>query len=215
MRRRLLIADDHEMIIEGVARLLTPEFEVVGEVTNGRALVSEAKRLKPDVVVLDVGMPELNGIEAARQITEAVPAAKLIFLTQQLDAAYVHSAFGAGAKAYVAKQSVSTELLDAVRLASRGGYYVSPLAIAKKPELLRHYDPKINPENLFGGRLTGRQREVLQLIAEGKSAKEIAVALNISVKTVDFHRASISEELGIRSTAELTRYALAKGIVSD
>lgn len=215
MRRRLLIADDHEMIIAGVERLLSPEFEVVGKVTNGRALVSEAKRLAPDVIVLDVGMPELNGIEAARQISETVPAAKLIFLTQQLDPTYVHSAFSAGARAYVAKQSVSTELLDAIRAANQGRYYVTPLAIERNPDLLRHYDPKVNPENLFGGRLTGRQREVLQLIAEGKSAKQIAAALNISVKTVDFHRASIAEELGIRSTAELTRYALSKGILTE
>ena len=149
------------MVTEGVVKLLAPEFDVVGEVTNGRALVAEAKRVTPDIVVLDVAMPEMNGIEAARQIKKALPATTLIFLTQQLEGTYLHAAFEAGAKGYVAKQSASKELLEAIRLALRGHYYVTPLAVAKSPDLLLHRDTKANPGHLFGGKLTPRQREVL------------------------------------------------------
>lgn len=215
MRKQVLIADDHAMITEGVAKLLSPEFDVVGEVTNGRSLVAEAKRIRPDIIVLDIGMPELNGIEAAQQIKKAMPATTLIFLTQQLEGTYLHAAFEAGANGYVAKQSASKELLEAIRLALKGQYYITPLATAGRPDLQLGRDPKVNPGYLFGGKLTPRQREVLQLVAEGKANKEIAVALNISVKTVDFHKGTIMDVLGLRSTAELTRYALSQGIVSS
>ena len=215
MRKRVLIADDHEMIMTGVTNLLAPDFDIVGQVTSGRALVAEAKRLNPDAIVLDIAMPELNGIEAARQIALEVPKAKLIFLTQQLAGNYLQAAFEAGAKGYVAKQSASTELLDALGMAFRGCYYVTPLALANSADLLLHRDPKKNPGSLFGGKLTPRQREVLQLVAEGKSAKEIASALDISVKTVDFHKGAIMDALGLRSTAALTKYALSEGIISS
>lgn len=215
MRKRVLIADDHEMIMAGVTNLLAPEFDIVGQVTNGRALVAEAKKLVPDAIVLDVAMPELNGIDAARQIARELPQVRLIFLTQQLSANYLQAAFEAGASGYVAKQSASTELLEAVAMAFRGCYYVTPLAAANDADPLLHRDPKVNPKHLVGGKLTFRQREVLQLVAEGKSAKEIAAVLGISVKTVDFHKGAIMDVLGLRSTAELTRYALSEGIVSS
>ena len=215
MRKRVLIADDHAIITEGVAKLLASEYEVVGEVTNGRDLVAEAKTLRPDIIVLDVAMPNLNGIEAARQIRNALPTMTIIFLTQQLEGTYLHAAFEAGANGYVAKQSASKELIEAIRRALKGYYYVTPLAASKMPDLFVHRDPKANPGHLFGGKLTPRQREVLQLVAEGKAAKEIAAVLEISVKTVDFHKGTIMDVLGLRTTAELTRYALSIGIVSS
>lgn len=214
-RKRILIADDHELILNGVAKLLASEFEIVGEVRDGRTLVAETKRLLPDVVILDIGMPELNGIEAARQIAGEVPSARLIFLTQQLDSNYLQWAFHVGARGYVAKQSASTELLEAVRTVLLNRFYVTPLAMEKNPDLLRKFDPQQNPAPLLGNRLTPRQREVLQLVAEGKSAKEVAAALNISAKTAEFHKGCIMDELGLRTTAELTRYAIANGIISS
>jgi DNA-binding NarL/FixJ family response regulator len=213
MLKRLLLADDHGLMLEGLNRLLTGEFEIVGTVENGRALVAEAERLHPDGVVLDIGMPELNGIEAARQLNKALPHCKIVFVTQQLDPAYVHAAFTAGAKAYVAKQSASKELVEAIRMALRDHYYVSPLVGEKAAELAA-LDTRRNPSEFFGSALTPRQREVLQLVAEGKTTKEISALLHISPKTVEFHRNSLMDELGMRTTAELTRYAISRGIVS-
>src|SRR5438105_2341684 len=136
MRRRILIADDHELMLVGIQDLLTPEFDVVGKVTNGRTLVEEARRLLPDIVVLDIGMSELNGIEAARQIAALLPHTHIIILTQQLDANYVRAAFRVGARGYVAKQAAATELLEAIRVTSQNCYYVTPLAIPNAPDRL-------------------------------------------------------------------------------
>lgn len=214
MPKRLLLADDHALMLEGLLRLLSGEFEIVGTVTNGRAVLEEAKRLNPDVIVLDVSMPELNGIEAARRLSALLPSAKIVFVTQQLDPAYVHAAFAAGALAYVAKQSAAKDLVEAIRLALSDRYYVTPL-VSQEVAGLANVNPKKNPAEMFGGELTPRQREVLQLVAEGKSTKEISAALNISVKTVEFHRNNLMDELGVRSIAELTRYALSRGIVGS
>lgn len=213
MPKRLLLADDHALMLEGLSRLLAGEFEIVGTAADGRALVSEAERLRPDVVVLDIGMPELNGIEAARRLSKLLPATKIVFVTQQLDPAYVHAAFAAGAKAYVAKQSAAKELVDAIRRALYDRYYVTPL-VGDKAKEMSHLGSFKNPSEIFGASLTPRQREVLQLVAEGKTTKEISSALNISPKTVEFHRNSLMDELGVRTTAELTRYAISHGIVS-
>lgn len=212
-RKRLLIADDHVLMLEGLARLLSQDYEIAGTVANGRTLLSEAERIKPDAIVLDIGMPEMNGIEAARRLNKQVPESKIVFVTQQLDPAYVHAAFAAGAMGYVAKQSAATELVHAIRLALNDRYYVTPLAGKEAAQSVTQ-DPVRNPAEMFGGRLTPRQREVLQLVAEGKSTKQIAALLNISTKTVEFHRNSLMDELGVRTTAELTRYALSRGIVS-
>ena len=213
MPKRILLADDHAMMMEGLTRLLATEFEIVGTAADGRALVTLAEQLQPDVIVLDIAMPELNGIEAARQLTRIVPFAKLVFVTQRLDPAYVHAAFAAGAKAYVPKQSASKELIDAIHGALRDHFYVSPLVSERSVELDK-LDPTQNPSEYFGSRLTPRQREVLQLVAEGKTSKEISIVLHISPKTVEFHRNSLMDELGVRTTAELTRYAISRGIVS-
>ncbi|HEY3625839.1 MAG TPA: response regulator transcription factor [Terracidiphilus sp.] len=213
MLKRIILADDHSLMLEGLTRLLAAEFEIVGTATDGRTLLSETLRLRPDVVVLDIGMPELNGIEAARRLRKELPACKIVFATQQLDPAYVHAAFTLGAKAYVAKQSASKELVHAIRRALRDCYYVTPLA-GKRAVELAELDPTRNPSEFFASRLTPRQREVLQLVAEGKTTKEISAALHISPKTVEFHRNSLMDELGVRTTAELTRYAISQGIVS-
>ncbi|HLY40116.1 MAG TPA: response regulator transcription factor [Terracidiphilus sp.] len=213
MRKRVLLGDDHALMLEGLTRLLVPEFEIVGTAADGRSLVSEAERLKPDVIVLDIGMPEMNGIEAARQLNRSLPSAKIVFITQQLDPAYVHAAFTAGARAYVAKQCASRELVQAIHYALDQLYYVTPL-VGEEAARLAGLNPGHNPSEFFGSTLTPRQREVLQLVAEGKTSKEISGILHISPKTVEFHRNSLMDELGVRTTAELTRYAISRGIVT-
>lgn len=213
-RKRVLIADDHPLILAGVRDLLSPHFEIVDVVTDGRAAVDAAKRLVPDVAVIDIHMPDLNGIEVARQIHAAVPSAHIIFLTQQLNPDYVQAGFRAGAMGFVAKQAAPMELLDAISAVLQHHYFVTPLATNLAPELQLTRNPKTNPADLFGAQLTTRQREVLQLVAEGKSNREIAASLGISSKTVEFHKSTLMDELGLRTTAELTRYAIANGIVA-
>lgn len=213
MRKTVLIADDHILMLEGLTRLLASEFEVVGGATNGRILLEEAQRLQPDVIVLDVGMPEMNGIEAARRLAKTLPSARIVFVTQQLASDYLRTAFGSGARAYVAKQSAASELIEAIRLVLAGRYYVTPLA-GHEAARLASLNPTKNPAELFGSKLTPRQREVLQLVAEGKSTKEISAILGISTKTVEFHRNSLMDELGVRTIAELTRYAISQGMVT-
>ena len=210
-RSRILIADDHLILLEGVRRLLEADYDVVGCAADGRELVASAMELKPDVVLLDIGMPLLNGIEAARQILRTGYKVKVIFLTQQSDKNYVQEAFRAGASGYVLKQSAASELVTALREVLSGAHYVTPLIAGEGAGGSFH--PDSNMSDLFGGALTPRQREVLQLVAEGKSAKEIATMIGISVKTVEFHKGAIMDQLGIRTTAELTRYALNHGIV--
>jgi DNA-binding NarL/FixJ family response regulator len=209
MRSTVLLADDHALVVEGLARLLSTEFDVVGTALDGRNVLAEAERLKPDVVVLDLGMPELNGIEAARRLAKILPSTKIVFVTQQLSPEYLRAAFAAGARAYVAKQSAASELIAAIRTAIAGRFYVTPLAGGDGVGTSNH-----DPSALFGAKLTPRQREVLQLVAEGRSTKEISSVLGISTKTVEFHRNSLMDELGVRSVAELTRYAISQGIVN-
>lgn len=212
-RPRILLGDDHGLIIEGLRSLLAKEFEVVGVASNGRELIAETERLKPDAVLLDISMPILNGMEAARQIRNATPNVKLMFVTQKSDREYVRAALRIGVSGYILKQSVVGELVPALREVLAGHYYVAPLLSKGIPDAMLHR--RENPGELFGQSLTPRQREVLQLVAEGKSNKEIAAVLNVSIKTVDFHKARLTEELGLRTTAELTRYALEHGILGQ
>lgn len=215
MPKRVLLADDHQLMLAGLSAVLSKDFEIVGAVTDGRQIVGECLRLRPDLVVLDIGMPGLNGIEAARKLQKEMPEVPIIFVTQQLDPQYVRAAFEAGARGYVAKHSAATELFEAVDAIAGGKYYVTPMATVTEPERFALRQDSENPAEFLGGTLTVRQREVLQLIAEGKSAKEISSALEISIKTVEFHKRSLMDELGVRTTAELTRYAVAHGIVSE
>jgi DNA-binding NarL/FixJ family response regulator len=212
--KRILVADDHVMVSEAICAILEKSYEVAGTAKDGRELVEKAYRLKPDVIVLDISMPELNGIEACRQLQTSGCTAKVVFVTQQLGSEYVRAAFDAGAMAYVAKQSASSELLQAVRFALLGRYYVTPLVTSGPGGEHAPTVQRSSPAEMFGARLTGRQREVLQLVAEGKTTKEIASALNISAKTVEFHRSCVMDQLGLRTTAELTRYALIHGIIA-
>lgn len=210
--KRLVIADDHALVLEGLCRILSDGYEIAGTARNGRAVVDLVQQLHPDLVVMDLSMPELNGIEASKRIARCCPDVKIVFTTQQLDANYVRAALDAGASGYVAKQSASTELLEAIKIVLAGRYFVTPLAIPNAGIPLAPSNRE-SPGDLFGSRLTSRQREVLQLIAEGKASKEIAATLNISIKTVEFHRAAIMAVLGLRTTAELTRYAMMHGII--
>lgn len=208
---RILIADDHPIFAEGLRGLLEPEFEVIGLVADGRALVSAATKHRPDVIVTDVTMPSLNGIEAAIQLRDLGVAAHVVFMTMHRDVGYARRAMAAGAAGYVLKHSASAELVSAVREAVLGRTYVTPLIAG---ELLQSYREADSRENDPDKRLTARQREVLQLVAEGYSSKEIAADLKISVRTAEAHKARILEALGLTSTAELVQYAIRNGIIS-
>jgi DNA-binding NarL/FixJ family response regulator len=203
---RVLLADDHQILAEGLRGLLEPEFELVGIVGDGRELVAAAKRLQPDAIVADVTMPALNGFEAALQLREAGVRAKVIFLTMHRDVAYARRALDAGAAGFVLKHSAPGELLTAIREALRGQTYVTPLIAG---ELVRAYQGRTGARGL-----TTRQQEVLQLFAEGRSAKEVAAVLKISPRTAEFHKARILETLGLQTTTELVQYAIRNGIIS-
>ena len=207
---RLLLADDHRMVAEGLRGLLEPEYNLVGIVEDGRALLEAADRLMPDVVVADVSMPLLNGIEAVRQLKKKNREIVVVFLTMHLDVAYAASAFEAGASGYVLKHSAPSELLTAIRSALKGQTYITPMLAG---ELLNYQFNRPKDDRQEGlARLTTRQREVLQLIAEGLSVKEAAAVLSISTRTVEFHKYSMMESLGLKSSAELVRFAVEHGI---
>ena len=209
MRPRVLLADDHTLVAEGLRRILEPECDVVGAVEDGRSLLAAAEELKPDIILLDISMPLLNGVEAARRLRDIVPGAKVIFVTMHADATYVAGAFRAGAAGYVLKRCASMELLTAVHEVLQGRAYVTPLI---RKDILGELPSWPLGSGETAGELTERQREVVQLVAEGHPVKKIAAILNISRKTVAFHKANVMRRLGIRSTAELTKYALEHGI---
>jgi DNA-binding NarL/FixJ family response regulator len=208
---RVVIADDHQILAEGLRSLLEPDFEVVAVVADGRELVAAAKKHRPDVIVADVTMPSLNGIEAAVQLRAVGVGAKVVFLTMHRDVAYARRAMEAGAAGFVLKHSAASELATAVREALRGQIYVTPMIAG---ELLQSYREGDSAPHDSVRRLTARQREVLQLIAEGRSAKEVAAVLNISIRTAEAHKARILKALGLRTTAELVQYAIRNGIIS-
>ena len=206
---RVLIADDHKIVVEGLKKLLSPEFEIAGAVEDGRELVKAAEELRPDVIVADISMPGLNGIEAVRQIKKVHKEIKVVFLTMHPDVAYAASAFKAGASGYVLKHSAPDELVTAIRAALRGKTYVTPLIAGK---LLHFYEERGPGQEETVSALSSREREVLQLLAEGHSVKEIAAILKVSVKTVEYHKYRMMEILGLKTLAELIRYAVTQGI---
>jgi DNA-binding NarL/FixJ family response regulator len=212
MKLRVLLAEDHRVLLEGLRLIVEPECEVVGTAVDGRELVSLAGRLQPDLVLLDVAMPLLNGIEAARQIRSENPDIKLIFVTMQTGRHYVREAFDLGASGYLLKQSAGSEILTAIRHVQSGRFALSPALLEQIPDPGQSL--RQNPGKLFGS-LTPRQREVLQLVAEGRAAKEIAELLFVSVKTVEFHKKHLMAQLGVRGSTELVRYAVEQGWVSS
>jgi DNA-binding NarL/FixJ family response regulator len=211
MKPRLLLADDHTLLLEGIRLMLEPEFDLVGSVEDGQALLVAAKTLKPDVILLDISMPRLNGIDAARQLRKLLPSARLIFLTMHAGDDYVTEAFRAGAMGYILKRAAASELLTAIHTVLKGNHYVSPLVTRNALDLLVSSS---KPGGKLSDRLTQRQREVLQLVAEGRSRKEIASILNISVKTVEFHKGKLARELNLQTVADFIHYAIEHGIIT-
>ena len=212
MRRpRILLADDHRIVVEGLRGLLEPEFEIVGIVEDGRALLEAAEKLRPDVIVADISMPLLNGIDSVRQIKKTNEEIRVVFLTMHPDVTYAASAFEAGASGYVLKHSAPSELVTAIQSVLRGKTYVTPLLAG---ELMQFYKERPEKRNELG-KLTRRQSEVLQLLAEGRTAKEIAAILKISPRTVEFHKYRIMADLGITNGAELIQYAIRHGIAGQ
>ncbi|MFN7542034.1 MAG: response regulator [Acidobacteriota bacterium] len=208
-KTRILLADDHAVVRNGFRMILSAQedLEVVGEAANGREAVVMAASLQPDVIVMDVTMPELNGIEAARRVCENSPRTRVLALSMHKDAVYVREILRAGAKGYLLKDSSENDLLGAVRAIARGEGYLSPaIADAVLNDYRKHVS---NPIDL----LTSREREVLQWIAEGKTNKEIAVGLNLSVYTVEAHRGRVMEKLNLHSTGELVRFAVRNGMI--
>ena len=210
-RPRVLMADDHRMVAEGLKRLLDPEFELVGVVEDGLALVEAAKKLHPDIIIADITMPGLNGLEALVQIKKECPRIKVVTLTMHREVAYARRALDAGASAFVLKHSAPEELLTAIRAALAGKTYISPAVAGELLQDIKQ-DPEATNDPLTA--LTPRQREVLQLFAEGRSAKEIASVLSISARTAEFHKYKLMETLGLQNNSELTRFAIKHGIVS-
>lgn len=209
-RPRVVLADDHTIMLDGLKRLLESEFDLAGVAEDGRTLIAVAENVKPDVIVLDISMPLLNGIEAARQLRKTLPQVHLVFLTMHADPTLMAEAFRAGAAAYVLKRSAASELVNAIRDVLNGRTYITPLITRDTVQaLLTRLQDTPSP----AARLSARQREILQLVVEGNSNKEIAAILHLSVKTVEFHRSAMIRRLGLRSSAELVRYAVQEGVV--
>jgi len=206
---RILLADDHSVVRQGFRLILEAQenWEVIGEASNGREAVEKAEALRPDVVVMDVAMPELNGIEATRRISRTEPRVRILALSMHKDSVYVREILRAGARGYLLKDAIDSDLVDAVRHVAAGEAYISPaVAEAVLDDYRKHVTDPIDL-------LSSREREVLQLIAEGKTNKEVAGALNLSVHTVDAHRGRIMEKLNLHSTGELVRFAMRKGLI--
>jgi DNA-binding NarL/FixJ family response regulator len=206
-KKRILLADDHKFITESLKSILEPTYEVVGTAEDGHQLAKEAARLLPDVIIVDISMPKLNGLEAVRRIRKEGIESRVIFLTMHPDVTYAASALEAGASGYVLKHAAHSELLQAVEKVLLGRKFISE-KIAE--ELENVPDTRRDPIR----RLTARQREVLQLLAEGRSAREVADILCISPRTVEFHKYRIMEELGLSSSAELVQYSIKQGIIT-
>jgi DNA-binding NarL/FixJ family response regulator len=205
---RVLIADDHMLVAEALRRLLEPEYEIVGVVADGRALVNAACSLKPDIVIVDIGLPLLNGLDASVQVKKQLPRTKVIFLTMNSDLDICAEAFRRGASAFVLKSEAASALVSAMRKVVHGESYVSPtVAEATARTLLTRR------EDLEENRLTARQREVLQLLAEGKTMREVATVLNLTTRTVSFHKYRIMKALRLKKNEELVRYAIRNHLI--
>ena len=209
---RILLADDHVLVSHGVRATLEAQFEIVGLAGDGKALVEAAEALRPDAIVLDIGMPVLNGFEAAQRIRKILPAVKLIFLSQHRDPAYLRQTLRIGASGYVLKSEAAEELQHALAAVMRGEIFISPAFGEQVIANLWNRSKEVSNETL---ELTGRQREILQLIVEGRANKEVADCLHVSLKTIEFHRARVMHKLGARTAAELAKVALQRGLITE
>jgi DNA-binding NarL/FixJ family response regulator len=209
-RTRVLLADDHQMLLDALKGVLEPRYHVVGTAKDGRALLEAAANLQPDVIVLDIAMPQLNGLDAARQLRQSLPKAKLIFMTMSEDPDLVGEAFRAGASGFLLKQAAAFELTEAIDKATKGGTYVTPSAAARQASISLR-DPK-SRDHL--SQPTSRQREVIQLLAEGRSMKEVASILQITKRTVAAHKYAAMELLQLKTNADLMQYAIKHRIIS-
>jgi DNA-binding NarL/FixJ family response regulator len=209
-RPRVLLADDHQMLVDALKSVLEPRCEVVGSVTDGRSLLEAAERLQPDVIVLDIAMPQLNGLDAGRKLQQKMPGIKLIFMTMNEDPYLIGEAFRAGASAFLLKQAAGFELIDAIEKVLKGGRYVTPRA-AKGLTRISLREPKAR-EHAPGP--SGREREVIQLLAEGRTMKEAASVLKITTRTVAAHKYHAMDLLQIKTNAELVQYAIKNKIIS-
>jgi len=208
MRLRIILAEDHTIVLEGLRALLEKEgFEIVGEAQDGRAAVDLARKLKPDIAILDISMPALNGIDAAREILRASPDTRTILLTVHEENQYVVEALRAGVSGYLLKTKAASDLVQAIKEVSHGALYIGP---GLSREVVKSF---LENKNVKADPLSPREREVLQLIAEGKTTKEVGVILGISVKTAESHRTRIMEKLDIHETATLVRYAIRQGVI--
>ena len=211
LQPRVLLADDHRLLLEAFHKLLEPTVTIVGTVADGHALLEAANRLRPDIIVLDIGMPLLNGFEAGRQIKKKIPEVRLIFLTVNEDPDFVTEAFRAGASAYLLKKSIGRELFHAIQQVMNGHTYVTPLLENQMAEsFIRGPKGKKTSE-----KLTPRQREVLQLLAEGHSMKQAADILNVTQRTIAFHKYRMMEELRLKTNADLIHFAIKEHLVSE
>lgn len=209
-RARILIADAHALIQEGLRRILEPQHQVVETVSDGKSLVDAALRLRPDLIILGVTMPLLGGVEAARRIRKHLPRIKLLFLTVHANPAYLQEALIGGATGYILKSSTREEILDAVKAALAGERYISRGIVAEDFDLSKWQEGKVARSRPA---LTSREREVLKMLAEGRSAKEVAAALRVSHKTVEFHRNNVKRKLGLHKTVELIKHAIDEGFI--
>ncbi len=213
---RVVVADDHTIVRKGLCAILEgeTEIEVVGEAEDGREAIKKVEQLQPDVVLLDITMPILNGLEATRQLRKRYPKLKILILTMHDNEEYVFETLRAGASGYLVKRSAPNELISAIKAVYREGSFLSP-AVSKKviDEYVRVGPKKVKEDEEYA-KLTEREREILQLIAEGRANREIAELLNISIKTVESHRSHLMDKLNIRNIAELTQYAIRKGLIS-
>jgi DNA-binding NarL/FixJ family response regulator len=209
-RPRVLLADDHQIVVEGLTSLLKEEFELVGVVGDGHAMIEAARKLRPDVIVADIAMPRMNGIDAFLQLKKDIPRIKVVFLTMHHEVVYARRAIESGAAGFVLKHSAAAELIRALHSALCNKTYITPSLTGEVIRAMQRGPQSEEP----GASLTPRQREIMQLLAEGRSAKEIAGALGISPRTVEFHKYQMMESLGLHNTAELILFALKHSLVT-
>lgn len=209
MRPRVILADDHVMVAEALGRLIGEVADLVGQVANGQQLVEQARRLKPDIIVSDISMPVMSGLDALRQLKSEQSSARFIFLTVHTEASIATEAMRAGACGYLLKAAAGEELLEAIRSVMAGRIYLTPHIAG---DVLRTIS---QPADRHNHHLTARQREILRLVAQGKRMKEIAAELKISVRTVEDHKSQLLHVLGVKSTADLIRFAVKQGLISD